>query len=71
MLIKQIFTVNKIEITEKWFYTRLAHEIEIYLANVGKNLCGVTNILTNYKKKDRFSDIINGYEFTKQTIYIR
>lgn len=71
MLIKQIFTVNKIEITENWFYTRLANEIEIYLANIGKSLHGVKNILINYKNKDQFSDIINGYEFTKITIYIR
>lgn len=71
MIIKQMFLVNNIEITEKWFYSRLTHEIEIFLVNMGMDLKSTKDILINYMKKDRFIDVINGYEFNKQTIYIR
>lgn len=71
MIIKQMFLVNNIEITEKWFYSRLTYEIEIFLVNMGMDLKSTKDILINYMKKDRFSDVINEYEFTKQTIYIR
>ena len=67
---KRAFMINQIILDEQWFYTRLKYELEIFLIDHGKSTRSLNTIISNYKEKSNFSEVINGYEFTKQTIYI-
>lgn len=67
---KRVFIINQIVLDEQWFYTRLKYELEIFLIDHDKSIHSLNTIMSNYKEKINFLEVINGYEFTKKTIYI-